>query len=299
MNMEAKSSSVYDIVTEQILNELASGVIPWEKPWICGTCKPCNWVSRDEYRGINRFLLPREGEYMTINQANQHGGRVREGAKSHIVTFFKTFEKKKKSATGEDDETEDATSRKDSFIVLRYYRVFHISDIEGIESKVPVEAENARYYAPEDEAEAIISAYLMRTGVTLKTALGDKAEYNEDTDTVTIPLMKQFKSVESYYATLFHELIHSTGHAERFNREVGLAACDAFDFTKEQLIAEMGSAMLMSHCGLDSAKVYRDAAARIDGWTKTLSSNKRLVVWAASAAEKAVKFILGETSPAV
>ena len=88
--------SVYQIVTEQIIKQLESGVAPWHKPW--RTEPPCNLVSGQQYRGINVFLLATQGYgsryWLTLNQANRLGGHIRKGERSSIVTFWKMGDEK-------------------------------------------------------------------------------------------------------------------------------------------------------------------------------------------------------------
>lgn len=292
--VKKRGTSVYQIVTDRIVAMLAQGVVPWERPWICGTCAPRNRESGKEYRGVNRLLLPKPGEYMTANQVRAANGSLRDGANSIQVTFFSFVDERKKKAA-EDDA--DETPRKDhKYPLLRYYNVYHLDDVDGVASKLDLESETGRLLSPDDEAESVIREYLARTGVRLVHQPGYHASYDAATDTITMPERKQFSNTESYYSVLFHELIHSTGSAcaERLPRKVQAAAYDAEDFSREQLAAEIGSCMLLSHCDLDSLKVVRNSAGRIAGWLAALQADSRLVVSAASDAEKAVAFVLGE-----
>ena len=288
---KTKGSSVYQIVTDRIIAELKNGVVPWEKPWIAGSAAPMNYITREPYKGVNRLLLPLQGEYLTANQVNALKGTIAEGASPFIVTFFTMADVKKSKKKEEDDE--DAPAKAEKRPVFKYYKVFHLSDIEGVESKIEAVSENGEYLRPDIVAETIVSDYLRRSGVTLQRINGDRAAYNAATDTVTIPALRQFKNSESYYAVLFHELVHSTGAADRLNREVGMAAYDTEDFTKEQLTAEIGANMLLAHCELDTLKVVRNSVGRIAGWIEAFNNDSRLVVNAARAAEKAVNLILG------
>src|ERR1700730_18519362 len=102
----------YDVVTEAIIKQLQSGVVPWRKPW--RTEMPTSLASLKPYRGLNVLMLASQGYsskyWLTFNQANTLGGHVKKGEKSTLVSFWKIGEYEK------DGE------KKDSFL-LRYYRV--------------------------------------------------------------------------------------------------------------------------------------------------------------------------------
>ena len=288
---KTKGAYVYQIVTDRIVAELKNGVIPWEKPWIAGSSAPMNYITREPYKGVNRLLLPLQGEYLTANQVNALKGAIAEGASPHIVTFFTMAEVKKNKK--KEDPDEEGTDKVEKRPVFKYYKVFHLTDVRGIESKIEAVSANGDFLRPDLAAEQVVSDYLRRTGVKLERINGDRAAYDAATDTVTIPLLRQFKNSESYYAVLFHELVHSTGSSARLNREVGMAAYDTEDFTKEQLTAEIGANMLLAHCELDTLKVVRNSVSRIAGWIEAFNNDPKLVVNAARAAEKAVNLILG------
>jgi antirestriction protein ArdC len=192
-------SSVYSIVTEQILKQLESGVVPWRKPWRAEP--PCNLVSGKEYRGINPFLLASQGYgsryWVTFNQANKLGGHIRKGEKSSIVTFWNIGEEK----TVRDAE---GNTRKSKPFLLRYYRVFNVEQTEGIADKLGLG--NATPRVPSIEGcEAIVSG--MPNAPRMEQS--DRAWYRPSTDSVGMPSRSLFGSAEEYYSTLFHELTHN------------------------------------------------------------------------------------------
>lgn len=289
-------TSVHQIVTERILAELEKGTLPWQKPWVAGKSAPMNYVSREPYKGVNRLLLPLPGEYITRNQAEKLGGSIAPDAEPHLITFFavKKCKQKTKDELEDADEATVSVSGTKTRLVFRYYRGFHLDDIEGVPSKLEAESDGGRFMAPDKEADAIVEAYCRREGIRLLSIAGDRAAYNADTDTVSVPLLKQFHNSESYYCVLFHELVHSTGTAARLGRDVRKAAYGAAVFNCEELTAEIGACMLLAHCGLDTRKVLLNSAARIQGWIGALKEDSRLVVTAARKAEKAVAMILGE-----
>ena len=277
-------SSVYSIVTEQILKQLESGVAPWRKPW--RTEPPCNLVSGKEYRGINPFLLGTQGYgsryWLTFNQANKLGGHIRKGEKSSIVTFWNI---------GEEKIVRDANgnTRKSKPFLLRYYRVFNVEQTEGIADKLGLGNATPRV-ASIEQCEGIVKQMPNIPAMQQDS----RAWYRPSTDTVGIPSRNAFNSAEEFYSTLFHELAHSTGHASRVGREgiENIATFGSESYSKEELIAEMGAAMLCGVTGISPATIP-NSAAYLQGWINRLRGDSKLLVSAASAAQKATDFILG------
>lgn len=122
---------------------------------------------------------------------------------------------------------------------------------------------------------------------------GDRAFYRPSTDEVVLPIRKQFMSTAEYYSTVFHELTHSTGHASRLNRLTQAAFFGSEDYSKEELVAEIGAAALVNHVGLETSNSIRNSAAYIQNWLQVLRDDKRFIVSASGKAEKAVNLILG------
>jgi antirestriction protein ArdC len=275
-------SSVYDIVTERILAELQKGEVPWRKPW--RTLPPANLVSKKHYRGINFFLLSLAGYgsqyWLTYRQAQALGGNVRKGEHGTKIVFWKFDKYETETADGETEERKSA--------VLRYYVVFNLEQTEGLKALLALQP--AR---PIESAEAIVAG--MPNPPTFEQDF--RASYIPSKDTVTMPSRTAFASQAEYYSTLFHELTHSTGHAKRLARE-GFDKPQLFgseSYSREELIAEMGSAMLCGVAGIEQSTVA-NSAAYLKSWTARLKGDSRLVVSAGSAAQKAADYIRGESA---
>ena len=123
---------------------------------------------------------------------------------------------------------------------------------------------------------------------------GDRAFYRPATDEVVLPIRKQFISTAEYYSTVFHELTHSTGHPKRLNRLSKPSFFGTEDYSKEELVAEIGAAALVNHVGLETSSSLRNNAAYLQNWLKVLRDDKRFIVSAAGRAEKAVNLILNQ-----
>lgn len=225
--------------------------------------------------------------WLTFRQAKQLGGAVKKGEKSSLVTFWKLYDTKDKESG---DEIKVP--------VLRHYNVFNALQCEGItapDTQEPDLQQQQQQFEPLQAAEAIVSGY---AHAPIIEELGNRACYQCQADRVLIPPAEQFESRESRYATLFHELVHSTGHSTRLDRGLDKdpAPFGSADYSREELVAETGSAMLSAMAGI-SPPTIEQAAAYIDHWRKALHGDKRLVVNAAGAGQKAADWILGENSP--
>ena len=285
---------IYQEVTDKIIGYLEEGTAPWRNPIKRGNGDgwPKNMDSGKRYRGINVLLLGMSawsGGYssdywMTFKQALANGGQVRKGEKGSLVTFWKMYETKDK------DNGNDITVP-----VLKHYTAFNVEQIDGIDAPdAPKEDPNAIPFQPLAEAERIVNGY--RAKPTIEHDGGRRAFYRPRTDSVHMPAPEQFDERESYYSTLFHELSHSTGHSSRLNRGLDetLAPFGSPDYSREELIAEMGAAFLCAASGI-SPPTIEQSASYLQSWIDVLRGDKRLVVGAAGAAQKAADLILGET----
>ena len=229
------------------------------------------------------MLLGRPGEYVTFNQCQQAGGRIRKGEKASMVVFWKWI-------TVTDDETQEEKE----VPILRYYNVFHIDQCEGITPKFRAsESQIIPPAAANDVAEAVIHEYIVASGVKLVSRESSEAFYQPAMDTVVLPMRRQFADTAEYYSTAFHELTHSTGHPSRLNRLNRPSFFGTEDYSKEELVAEIGAAALVNHVGLETDHSFRNSAAYVQNWLQVLKDDKRFIVSAAGKAEKAVNLILG------
>lgn len=277
-------ATVYEIITERIIATLEAGTVPWRKPWSGQAGMPKNLISGKEYRGINVFLLHTLGYdspwFLTFKQAKGLGGQVRKGEKGCPVVFWKWLDRK---------ETDDGKVNQHRVPLLRYFTVFNVEQCDGI--KIPDVDVSEREHEPLQAAESIVEGMPERP--TIEHGFRG-ACYSPSEDKVRMPKPERFESGNGYYATLFHELTHATGHSSRLDRKLDTkhAAFGSGDYSKEELVAEMGAAFLNGQAGILDSQVEQ-SASYIDGWLKTLRSDCRVVVMAAAQAQKAADFILG------
>jgi len=273
--------NVYEIITQQVIQSLENGVAPWQKPW--SSELPCNLLSQKPYRGMNVFFLATSGFeskfWLTYNQANKLGGRIKAGSKSRFVTFWNIGQEKLNAKTGKIQKP----------FLLRYYNVFNLSQTEGIDLPRAVFERNKR-----NEFEAIEAAESLAESMPNppKFENSDRAWYSPMQDTVGLPPRHTFRTSAEYHSTLFHELAHSTGHASRLHR-------DNFDnpthfgsdsYSREELLAEMTAAFLCGLCGIERETVP-NSASYLKSWIGRLTGDSKLILSAASQAQKAADYI--------
>jgi len=211
---QGKRPDVYQIVTDQVIDLLEQGKIPWQKPWRGGAAgMPKNAISKKPYRGVNVFLLAMIQEFkgydspywLTYKQAQELGGNVKKGEKSTLVIFWKPLEK----------ENPDNPEKPDKYMVLRYYNVFNVDQCESLDlSKLPGDAIDPDIsgpdldFSPIEACENIVKHFIHRPEIVHNS---QRAYYSPTKDLVNMPKPETFQDEQSYYATLFHELTHSTG----------------------------------------------------------------------------------------
>jgi antirestriction protein ArdC len=257
----AKSS--YARITDELIALLEAGVVPWRRPWI--TQGPRNLISRRPYRGINVLVL---------------AWRVREGERGTQVVFWRVIEP---------PEPPPSTAPATRSVVLRTYTVFHESQCDLPAAALPA--------AGADEVPTIRSCEEVVESLSDPPRIisgSDIACYLPATDTVHIPRRADFAGPEAYYATLFHELAHATGHPRRLNRS-GLVTPAPFgspDYSQEELVAEITSAFVCGATGI-SPVTLPGSAEYIGGWLQAVRTDQRLVVVAAGHAQRAADLLLG------
>lgn len=286
---------VYAVVTDRIIAEMEKGIIPWQRPWVGVAEGAIRRSNGRPYSLINQMLLGKPGEYLTFRQCQDEGGKVKKGAKAQLVVFWKMMHRDKKDSAGNTIRDVNGLPVDDPVPVLRYYNVFHISDCEGIEPKYST-VNLPDTAAPVERADEIIDDYSSRAKLTIEHSKQNKAYYSPSRHLVSLPVMEQFENSAGYYATAFHELTHSTGHKSllnRFSENDGAAAFGSESYSREELVAEIGACGILHELGIETEKSFRNNAAYIQSWLGALKNDKRLIVSAASRAEKAIRLILG------
>lgn len=285
MSTQTKSRrDVYAIITDKIIEQLNTGTAPWRKPW-AGAGIPTNLISKRPYRGINTLLLSMLGYennyFLTSKQLNDIGGAIKPDEKPHLVVFWNFPEV-------EVEEDDQNTNKKKP--MLRYYTVFNIGQCDGIPES----------YVPSIDREVVsnVACKVLVNNMPNCPRIQHKeqrAYYNPLNDFINMPKQASFNTDDSYYSTLFHELVHSTGHSSRCNRKdlIQMSEFGVTHYSHEELVAEIGSCFLQSHVGI--VDEFEQSATYISGWLEVLKNDRRFIFSASSAAQKAVDYILGDS----
>lgn len=327
------NAEIAERITDRIIEQLEAGTIPWHKPWNAAGHLPmniryANSKVKRPYRGINPLLLAMSGYgspyWMTYNQAEtiayKHfcktegikadaladhgslekankasspsykafrdagGGGIKAGEKSTTIVFWRMLRVEDKDKPGE----------KKMIPLARFIAVFNYEQTFNLGIEFP-EVDEGKTVDPIAAAEDILAAWDDEPTVTHG---GDKAYYRPSDDSITLPNMVDFDTAEDYYFTRFHEGVHATGHASRLNRPEIVKSSFIFgdeDYSAEELVAEMGSAMLGAVAGIDHEKRIENSAAYIKHWLTKLRDDRQMVMKAAQKAQKAVDYITGTT----
>jgi antirestriction protein ArdC len=281
---------IYKQVTDKIIADLKQEKLTWLKPWSAGNMdgrivRPLS-LNGVAYSGINVLMLwgaALEAGYgspywMTFKQAKELGAHVRKGERGNPVVYANTITKT--------EETEDGSEEERTIPFMKAYTVFNVEQIDGLPEHF--------YAKPEpiiDPARRMehADAFFAATGADIRHG-GHRAYYSGGSDHVQMPPFECFRSPESYYATLAHELTHWTKHPERLDREFSRKKWGDEGYAWEELVAELGAAFLCADLAL-TPEPGSDHAAYIQSWLKVLKGDKRAIFSAAAHAQRAADFL--------
>lgn len=265
----SKNFDLYQEVTEKIISILEQGVAPWRRT--CSTYGLAkNYATGHVYIIINFILMNNTVHhvpyFMTFNQVRTMGGKLKKGAKAYKVILFNVIYKDQNNRVVNKDEATHLYNIGAEVKVLKfikYYNVLNISDVEGIDFEIS--EIQLKPNEKIDKCESIIEQ--MPKCPLIQHVESNSAFYSPVLDIVNMPKIEQFETAESYYATLFHELIHSTGHATRLAREevMNLHSFGSKAYSKEEMVAEMGASFLCASVQIDFDKIFENNVAYLAG----------------------------------
>ncbi|MBL8544854.1 MAG: DUF1738 domain-containing protein [Hyphomonadaceae bacterium] len=277
-------------ITAKILASLNAGVMPWHRPWDGARTGPAlpRRANGEIYRGVNTIMLWYASAargyaspyWVTFNQAIKLGARVRKGERGEIVVYYGSAHRTALTAEGGETET--------AFRFLKSYAAFNADQVEGLPERF--------YPKPTDEARLPIAAHeqwFAKLEIT-RIMTRDLACYIPSRDVIGMPPLAAFDDAEAYAATLNHEAVHATAAPHRVGRDLSKRFKEAI--AAEELVAEIGAAILGAHLRLPPDHIF-DHAAYIENWMSLLQSDKRAFFHAAAQAQLAVDWLLAK-SPA-
>lgn len=284
-------------IAESIIALLKKGVSPWHMPWDCGGGQLPLSAEGRAYRGINVMVLAMEGlangykspYWLTFRKAMEVGGNVRKGERGTLVMYWHRNEYEVKDKAGNPilDENGDPVVKRG--MLIRGYHVFNADQCDGLPEKFHPAPPKKKRVVDMKEAEAVWEGYEDRPTLTR----GNRCAYSPKADKIIMPPKEAFDSMPEYYASLFHEACHSTGHETRLNRDMK-NYYGGEEYGKEELIAEIGAQFLCQQVGI--TRTLKNAAAYCKSWARAIKSmpnHERAIVCAAAQAQKAADWILG------
>lgn len=267
--------SIVKASVDRMVEEIMAGTAPWRRSWI--TEFPTNAVTGSPYRGMNMILLWQK-EYQTQEWAGYHqwksiGAQVRKGEKA---TYIMSRRKGSKEVDGEPTW----------YNYYRAVKVFNAAQVDGYsKDQAPPNPELCHENAQAD--------FLM-LGIRLKH--GPDPAYYPLRDYMTLPPPENFVSMDAYWQTKFHELVHATGHESRLNRDgiTGKYMKESVEYAVEELVAEIGAAALYSHYQMQTPLSEFGDAAYLQGYLNRVPQGQRssVLMQAASKASEAMHFVL-------
>jgi antirestriction protein ArdC len=282
---------VYTHVTERIVKALDEGVKPWERPWNAGNADGRIIIPKrhngEAYKGINTLMLWAEAmdkgynspKWMTFKQAQELKANVKKGEHGSLVVYAGKIIK---------TDTDDKGEEHDRAIpFMKGYTVFNVEQIEGLPEK---------YYAkPEAKLTPVeriehSEQFFKNTGADIRIG-GNRAFYAAEPDYIRMPPIEVFKDADSYYRTLAHEAIHWVKHEKRLNRDLGRKKWGDEGYSREEMVAELGSAYIGAD--LELAPAINEHAAYLGSWQKALKDDKHFIFTAAAHAQKAAEYLHG------
>jgi antirestriction protein ArdC len=215
------------------------------------------------------FGTGRSNAWLTFKQASDAGLSVKKGSKGVPIVFWKPLSITRKDSNGDDVQA--------TLPLLKHYFVFNADDVEGATfSKQGGTLEGSI----DSRVQSVIDRLQLAEGVQVASA----AYYQSSRDLIGMPALSSFRSLADYHATLLHEAVHATGHQSRLDRKLANKfGSEAYAF--EELIAELGAAMLCMKCGIDGQLQH---ASYIESWLKVLKQDKNAIIKAASKAQAAM-----------
>ena len=285
-----QKKNIYETITEKIIDSLETGVVPWARPWEANRYGiHRNAVTERPYRGLNILLLNMvamingfvDPRWLTFRNAEKLGGHVKKGEKGVGIIFWKFIPAK----PGGSNDVQTVSEDEDKKVIplVRMYTVFNVEQCQDL--KIPELEGQEIEDSSHPDSESILTVPIIKHG-------GNEAYYSKSRDFIALPARDRFESLEFYYSTAFHEIVHWTGHPTRLHRKFGKRFGDQ-DYAFEELVAEIGSAFLGANTGISFEGMRHPEY--INSWLQILKKDNRAIFSAAAKAQTATDFVLNKS----
>lgn len=314
MKINEKANLAFTELIVERIKEISSN---WQKPWISNTHgwngQPQN-INGGKYNGINNFALFLLCEarnysmpvFLTWNQSQELDLRIEKGAKSFPVIYWNmmVFDKETgKNKISINDYRDLSEEEKKKWTVIPYMKTFNVFNVDQTNFKIKkpdlynelLEKFSAKQFIKDTNGmiknpslDKMIKDNLWYVPIYPK--MQDKAYYSPSQEIIVVPTKEQFKDGESFYATLLHEMAHSTGHSSRLDR-LKPAIFGSYDYGREELVAELSAAITSSAMGISST-IREENVQYLKGWLQSIKEKPDFLFSVLSDANKASQMII-------
>lgn len=277
---------------DKMLDLMKQGVVPWKRDW----SKPpaANWRTKRPYSGFNVLILSLPSDvyncpfWDTFRGIRSEGGRVRTGEKGTQIIIRRTITVEEKGENGEKKLVQKS--------FMGCHTVFNLAQTTLSKQYNKYKKTVTTSFS---SVEDVINSYqkkfagnpVIRHGYSLSPC------YKPNSDIIELPEIHTYTHPLRYEVSRFHELIHSTGHSSRLNRNLSLLNTDKEAYSKEELVAEIGSVIALGLCGVDTSDIIESSASYAYSWHTVLRQDKAVLMQACTEAFKAAYFLVGDHVP--
>ena len=295
--------SMRDNMVTLILDSIEKNPTEWESGWTAiDATTPINGRTNRAYNGFNSlylyFLAKKRGykdsRWVTFNQAKELGASVKKGEKSSPVLFYQLYDKNTKkefnSLTVRDlsDEEKKQYMQDNVRRVLKYSTVFNAEQCDRFPERtdeLPKMTEEER-----TRQNVMIEQIINNSAAPIYYDGGNRAYYSPGSDSIHLPKIDAFHTMQDFYATALHEIAHSTGHESRLNRFGAFGSEDSY--AAEELRAELASVFMQRELGITlEGRHFENHAAYLNSWLNAVRNDKRLFFDAVRDAEKISDYV--------
>lgn len=298
-----KVTEIRDTMIQAILARIEKDPLNWTAGWNKVSGNPVNGKTDTAYRGLNSIYLYLMSEqhgyndprWVTFNQAKALGASIKKGEKSYPVLFYERYDKltkkeydPKTTKSMTDEERAEYESENVRF-VLKYYSVFNAAQCVNF----PELDKSALLMSEEERANQneLIEMIIANSAASIFYNGGNQAYYSPDTDSIHLPAIENFHSMQDYYATALHEIAHSTGHKSRLNRGFGEFG-NLTEYATEELRAELACVFMQIEHGINiEGQHIVNHAAYVQSWLEAVKSDPTVFYKAVRDAGKIADYV--------
>ncbi len=293
---------VRDKMVKTLLEHIEKNPTDWQSGWNnIAAGAPYNGKTNTAYRGMNALYLAflgakrgyKDTRWVTFNQAKELGASVKKGEKSAPVIFFEFYDRATKKAfdsrTVKDmtEEEKAAYLKENVYAVMKYSSVFNAEQCHNFPERKDVAMSEEERANQNVKIEAIIA----NSSAPVRYDGGSRAYYSPGTDSIHLPVIQAFDTMQDYYATALHEIAHSTGHESRLNRDLS-GGFGSESYAKEELRAELACVFMQMEQGIQlNGKHITNHAAYLNSWLEAAKKDTSVFFKAAADAQKIADYV--------